>query len=93
MQNSFRFIHQRYKYTDYLKLEITDNGMGFDQAFKDQMFELFKKLHHGSGMGLGLALSKKIVENHHGIIEAEGVAGAGASITIYLPLHHAQQTS
>jgi sigma-B regulation protein RsbU (phosphoserine phosphatase) len=86
MQNAFRSMHEKYKYRDYLKLQIMDNGIGFEAIYKEHVFELFKKLHNGPGRGLGLALSKKIVDNHHGMIEADAIPGQGATFTIFLPM-------
>lgn len=65
-----------------------DNGIGFDQAYQAQIFGLFNRLHNRkdySGTGIGLALCKKIVENHNGVITASSSRGQGATFTIYLP--------
>lgn len=86
MQNSFLETDNKYHYSHYLKIDISDNGIGFDPAFKNQIFDLFKKLHTGKGRGLGLALSKKIVDNHLGKIEAIGSLEDGTRVTIFLPL-------
>ncbi|HEY0741573.1 MAG TPA: ATP-binding protein [Chryseosolibacter sp.] len=64
---------------DYVLIEIADNGIGFETAYAEQIFELFRRLHHTSayeGTGIGLALAKKIVENHGGVIWAESQNGA-----------------
>ena len=75
--------------TIYHHINITDNGHGFDQKFSSRIFELFQRLsdkpQHGTGMGL--ALVKKIVENHNGHISANGQLGKGASFDIYIPVH------
>ena len=84
--NKFRHFQGRYKYTEFVKLQITDNGIGFDNEYGDQVFELFKRLHPESGSGVGLSLCKKIVDNHHGNISIESVKGGGTSIIISLPL-------
>src|SRR5690606_29883330 len=73
----------------YHKIEVSDNGIGFDERHSDMIFELFQRLHpmdKHSGTGIGLAICKKIVENHHGFIQAVGNLGKGARFTIYLPL-------
>jgi PAS domain S-box-containing protein len=73
----------------FVVITITDNGIGFDQAFARNIFETFTRLHSKDqyeGTGLGLALCKKIVEKHGGTIEAEGSKGQGAKFTIHLPL-------
>jgi PAS domain S-box-containing protein len=76
--------------TDQLfhKISFADNGLGFDQQYAEKIFALFHRLHNTteySGTGIGLAICKKIVENHNGFIFAEGVIDVGATFTIYLP--------
>jgi sigma-B regulation protein RsbU (phosphoserine phosphatase) len=85
-QNRFRNLKDRYKYEDYLRITVTDEGVGFDPAYRVQVFELFKRLHSGAGRGLGLSLAKKIVENHGGTISADSELQHGTTITILLPL-------
>lgn len=85
-QNSFKKVEDKYKYKDFVKLQFRDEGIGFDPRFKEEIFELFKKLHHTEGSGLGLALCKKIVENHFGTIAASSKPNEGATITVVLPL-------
>lgn len=73
---------------DYVKLEFTDNGIGFEQKFAEKIFTIFQRLNEGrlyAGTGIGLALCKKIVENHHGVIRAEGHLNEGATFTVILP--------
>jgi PAS domain S-box-containing protein len=75
----------------YHAISISDNGIGFEQKYAEKIFELFQRLHtkdQFSGTGIGLAICKKIVENHEGFIEAEGTPGVGAKFTIYLPTKH-----
>ena len=74
---------------EYLHLSFTDNGIGFDKQFSERIFEVFQKLHgkeEYAGSGIGLAIVKKVVENHKGIILAESEVGKGATFNIYLPL-------
>ncbi len=71
----------------YSKLVISDNGIGFDPQYKHRIFEVFQRLHSKeeySGTGIGLAIVKKIVDNHGGCIFADSSA-SGAVFTIYLP--------
>ncbi|SHN44223.1 ATP-binding protein [Chitinophaga sp. CF418] len=71
----------------YVKLEFTDKGIGFEQEFAEKIFTIFQRLNDGrlyTGTGIGLALCKKIVENHHGVIKAEGRLNEGATFTVIL---------
>ena len=73
----------------FYKITVTDNGIGFEQQFAEHIFTLFQRLHHDDeyeGTGIGLAICKKIVENHSGFITAEGRPGEGSSFFIYLPI-------
>jgi PAS domain S-box-containing protein len=72
----------------YHHISFTDNGIGFDQQYADTIFEIFQRLHPKSefeGTGIGLAICKKIVENHNGFITAEGNADQGATFHVYIP--------
>lgn len=72
----------------YIRLRFSDNGIGFEQEYASKMFKIFQRLNRQeaySGSGIGLAICKKIVDNHEGAIEAEGRPGEGATFTIYLP--------
>jgi len=74
---------------DYLKITISDNGIGFLPEEGDKIFGIFQRLHSKSqfeGTGIGLSICKKIVDNHHGVINAEGSSKEGAVFNIYLPL-------
>lgn len=73
---------------EYYQISVTDNGMGFDPQFSESIFTLFQRLHTSSefpGTGIGLAICKKIVENHMGAIKAEGQLNKGATFTVFLP--------
>lgn len=73
---------------NYCHIIVTDNGIGFDPQYKDQIFEVFQRLHEReeySGTGIGLAIVKKIVQNHNGIITATSESGKGATFDIYIP--------
>ena len=73
---------------EYCVLEFADNGIGFDQENAERIFNIFQRLHGVSeyqGSGIGLAICKKVVDNHRGAIKASGVPGAGAIFTIVLP--------
>lgn len=78
-------LDQQKKYYHFI---FEDNGIGFDQKYAGQIFEIFQRLHNKetySGTGIGLALVKKIVENHNGLITATGQPDKGARFDIYLP--------
>lgn len=73
----------------YCEITVRDNGIGFEPRFNQQVFEVFQKLHgHDKypGTGIGLAICKKIVENHHGFIRAQGELGKGTTITLLFPV-------
>ncbi len=77
---------------NYYKISIADNGLGFEQQYAENIFILFHRLHpvtEYKGTGIGLAICKKIVENHGGIISAEGTLGEGAVFTFLLPEQNA----
>lgn len=83
-------LDKRYKYFELL---FADEGIGFDQKFEGKIFQIFQRLHAKEdypGTGIGLALCKKIVLNHNGLIFGESHEGAGALFHIILPLdrHH-----
>lgn len=72
----------------YVRLEVSDNGIGFDEMYLDRIFQMFQRLHgrsEFSGSGIGLALCKKVVQNHHGYITAKSQPGKGATFIVYLP--------
>lgn len=74
--------------TQYHKLEFSDNGIGFENEFAGKIFAIFQRLHGRSeyeGSGIGLAICKKIIEHHGGVIYANSIPDEGASFTIILP--------
>ncbi len=73
----------------YNVIEITDNGIGFDVQFAEKIFVMFQRLHGRTefkGTGIGLALCKKIVENHQGYIKVNSVEGEGSVFSVILPI-------
>lgn len=80
-------------YHEYHKITVEDNGIGFDQEYAKNIFVLFNRLHNKNeyqGTGIGLAICKKIVENHKGFIFAKGVLHEGSTFIIYLPVEQKQ---
>jgi signal transduction histidine kinase len=73
----------------YCRIYIEDNGIGFDQKYSEQVFGMFQRLHYNiaEGTGIGLALCKKIVEEHGGFISAISKPNEGATFIISLPMH------
>ncbi|WP_394773447.1 PAS domain-containing protein [Flavobacterium sp.] len=77
------------KDTEYCHISISDNGIGFESQYSKKIFEVFQRLHgkmEYSGTGIGLAIVKKIVENHNGFITAKGELNKGATFEIYIPV-------
>ncbi|MCE7060001.1 PAS domain-containing protein [Dyadobacter sp. CY343] len=73
----------------YARIVVSDNGIGFDEIYLDRIFQMFQRLHgrsEFSGSGIGLALCKKVVQNHHGHITARSTVGEGSDFIVFLPL-------
>lgn len=73
---------------DFHRITVRDNGIGFDDQYKDKIFTIFQRLHHREdyeGTGIGLSIARKIIEKHHGLITGESQNGQGASFIILLP--------
>lgn len=70
----------------YVKLVFADNGSGFDPSFSSQVFEMFRRFNaEKQGTGIGLAICKKVVENHQGAISVLTEPGKGTSFSVFLP--------
>jgi two-component system CheB/CheR fusion protein len=80
---------------DHVVLCVEDNGIGFDEKYRDKIFGIFQRLHSTSqyqGTGIGLAICRKIVDNHHGLIRAESRPGIGSAFVIILPKTQSPET-
>lgn len=78
---------------NYCRITISDNGIGFNEMYLPKIFTLFQRLHSHEvyeGTGIGLAIAKKVVERHQGIIGASSKENEGAKFIIILPLEQKQ---
>jgi sigma-B regulation protein RsbQ len=88
-QNAFAAIKDRYRYVDCVQIEVRDNGTGFDPKYRDYVFQLLRKVDlNSAGLGVGLALCRKIVALHYGSIQVDPQPQVGTTFTIVLPLVH-----
>ena len=75
-----------------IRIIVEDNGIGFDDRYRDKIFTIFQRLHTSdeyAGTGVGLAICRKIVMRHNGSIEANGIVGTGARFSVTLPREQA----
>ena len=87
-------IESSIEYGRYL-LKVRDNGIGFDAAYRDKIFEIFNRLHASGyeGTGIGLALVRKAVQRMEGEVWAESTPGQGATFSVSLKLADAEETT
>lgn len=81
---------------DYYVISVKDDGIGFNQAYAEKIFQMFTRLHarnEYSGTGVGLSIVKKVVQNHNGFIRVESSENEGALFKIYLPVDSVQLKS
>ncbi|QMW04395.1 PAS domain S-box protein [Spirosoma foliorum] len=74
---------------NYHQIDVSDNGIGFDEKYVDRIFQVFQRLHSKSefaGTGIGLAICEKVVANHGGAITAHSKPGQGATFSLYFPV-------
>ena len=74
--------------TNYYRIAVSDNGIGFEQQYAEEIFVAFKRLHsyhEFEGTGVGLSICKKIIGNHNGFIVAESRVNEGSTFTMVLP--------
>jgi signal transduction histidine kinase len=78
---------------NFCRITISDNGIGFNEIYKEKIFTMFQRLHSKEafeGTGIGLAIVKKIVEKHNGIITVSSREGEGTTFTLVLPIHQSK---
>jgi len=81
---------------EWCEIAVSDNGIGFDDHYADRIFGVFQRLNGRNeyeGTGIGLAICRRIVERHGGIITADSVVGEGSTLTIRLPVEQTQEPS
>lgn len=74
---------------EYCRIKVSDNGIGFNEVYLDRIFSIFQRLHSREeyeGTGIGLAIVKKIIEKHNGIVTAKSEEGVGSTFIIILPV-------
>ncbi|MEZ0487204.1 PAS domain-containing sensor histidine kinase [Fibrella aquatica] len=74
----------------YWLITVADNGVGFDEKYKERIFQLFQRLHDSSsysGTGIGLAICQRVVDSHDGAIDVSSQPGEGTTFSIFLPQH------
>ncbi|QOG00657.1 CheR family methyltransferase [Flavobacterium sp. MDT1-60] len=74
---------------NYVKINVSDNGIGFNEEYEKKIFDPFYRLHSNdqySGSGLGLTISQKIISNHHGFITGKSKINHGSTFSVYIPL-------
>jgi light-regulated signal transduction histidine kinase (bacteriophytochrome) len=95
LNSSYEVGEEKDSDNKYCRILIQDNGIGFEQQYSEHIFGMFKRLHLKNkyeGTGIGLALCKKIVEEHNGFISAISKVGEGSTFIISLPLKHPVET-
>ena len=75
--------------TPYYRIDFTDNGTGFDPIYSEKIFDIFQRLvprGDAFGVGIGLTISRKIAENHRGILIADSKPNEGATFSLFIPV-------
>lgn len=76
--------------SSYIKIQVTDNGIGIDQSQLETIFDMFSQLpsqHEQQGVGIGLSICRKIIRNHNGQITIKSNVGKGTTVSIVLPVN------
>ena len=86
-ENLYRSSKDKYKFSRHVRISLSDNGIGFEKQYNDYVFQMLNKLETGTkGVGLGLSLVKKVLENHHGHLKVTSTPGVGTTFKIDLPM-------
>lgn len=83
-----KHITQPFPFAQYYRITVSDNGIGFDSRYAEHIFEVFKRLHGRDlypGSGIGLAMCRRIADNHNGRLYAESVPDEGSVFHLLLP--------
>jgi PAS domain S-box-containing protein len=87
-EHAARYVRKPLTFSNYFDIVVTDNGIGFETQFSEQIFEVFKRLHGRDaypGSGIGLSLCRRIAENHNGFLYAESTVGHGTRFHLIVP--------
>ncbi|MFS4446526.1 sensor histidine kinase [Maribacter sp. 2307UL18-2] len=84
-QNVYKQTDDKYKYQNFIRINFSDNGIGFSNNHAPKVFQLFQKLRPNEGLGIGLSYCKKIVELYNGTITVTSKPNKGTTFTIVLP--------
>lgn len=79
---------------EYYRIAVRDGGIGFDESYREQIFAPFQRLHNRSkyeGTGIGLAICKKVADNHRGYIVVHSAPGEGAEFAVFLPVQQPEE--
>ena len=91
--NVYKATKNKYKFSRHVRINFSDNGIGFSAEYDKYVFQMMNKLNSTlPGLGLGLSLVKRIVDNHSGIIKVKSEQSKGTSFTIDLPVSLHQRT-
>ncbi|WP_164851176.1 PAS domain-containing protein [Larkinella soli] len=77
--------------TKYWEVQVADNGIGFEEAYRERIFGAFERLHGKNsrylGSGIGLAIVRRVMDNHQGAVSAQGEVGIGSAFSLFFPVH------
>ncbi len=85
-ENLYKMEKEKYLFVEHLRLRVSDNGIGFENEYKEYVMGLLNKLNPSTeGLGIGLSIIAKVVENHRGTLSIESKKNTGTTFTILLP--------